>query len=370
MKTSRTYYEILGLPRDATLLQIKRRYKQLVRKYHPDVAEDKMMAHRLFIQIQEAYDTLTDPVTRRDYDNRLNSQIPKTAAGVSTKNEAGASQHSQSWQVGDIPGCIRDAQFAFVQRKFDEAITHCKHALKLDPRNARAHAIMGDAYRALGKTGNAIRSYSYALQYNPKDQEIEKKLMNLVTGQVNKTARAAHPQTPQTRLAALTMIWWAVAVFLIIMIGVWPGQPISWLKENVPQVGLWSWNFIIFVATSSVVIGILISINGLVRHPDQELVFDTSSGWLAIPTGLFLLLGSGFFFWGAAVFYLVASLIQWNISKSVLITFVCVLGVVLLSSLTYREDAMRQVLLFGGNISFLSMLIGWYIGSSFRPLSG
>jgi curved DNA-binding protein CbpA len=369
MKTSRTYYEILGLPRDATLLQIKRRYKQLVRKYHPDVAEDKVMAHRLFIQIQEAYDTLTDPITRRDYDNKLNSQIPKST-GVSTKHETGSSKTSESWQVGDVPGHIRDAQFAFVQRRFSEAITHCKQALKLDPRNARAHAIMGDAYRAQGKTGNAVRSYSYALQYNPKDRESEKKLMNLITGHVKTTSRTASRQFPQTRLATLTMMWWAVAVFLIIMIGVWPGQPIPWLKENVPQVGLWSWNFVIFVAAGSIVIGILISINGLVRHPDQELVFDTSSGWLAIPTGLFLLLGSGFFFLGAAVFYLVASLIQWNISKSVLITFVCVLGVVLLSSLTYREDAMKQVLLFGGNISFLSMLIGWYIGSSFRPLSG
>ncbi|MCE5322883.1 DnaJ domain-containing protein [bacterium] len=367
MKTTRNYYEILGLPRDAAPAQIKRRYKQLVRKYHPDVAEDKLLAHRLFIQIQEAYDTLTDPVARRDYDAKLNAQIPRTTTHTT---HASQTARPQQGQTGDAAGHIKDAQFAYVQRRFHEAAGHCKKALKIDPRNARAHVVMGDIYKAQGRLANAIRSYSYAIQYNPSDKVAEKKLMDMVGKQVSHSSSPGHAPS-QTRLAALNMIWWAIAVFLIVAIHISPGEPIPWLREYIPYIRLWSWNLVVLMAASSLVIGILISINGLVRNPDEELVFDASGGnWAVIPTGLILLLGSGFFFLGAAVFYIVASLVQWSISRSVLITFACVIGVVVLSSLTYRPDAARQVLLFGGNVSFFSMLIGWYIGSSFRPLSG
>ncbi|MCE5314577.1 MAG: DnaJ domain-containing protein [Armatimonadota bacterium] len=367
MRTTRTYYEILGLPRDATLVQIKRRYKQLVRKYHPDVAEDKVMAHRLFIQIQEAYDTLTDPSSRRDYDAKLNSQIPRAS---SYSSQSASTRQARQEPVGELLGHIRDAQFAFVQRRFHEAANHCKQALQIDPRNARAHVILGDIYRAQGRGNNAVRSYSYALQYNPSDHDTEKKLMDLVGKQAAHASASAHKPVSNTRLAALTMLWWAVAFFLIIMIHVWPGEPIPQLRLLEPYVNLFSWNLIAFMASASVVIGILISINGLVSHPDEELVFDVGSGgWIVVPTGLLLLVGSGFFFLGAAVLYLVMSLVQWSVSRSVLITFACVIGVVTLSSLTYQPDAMKQVLLFGGNVSFLSMLIGWYIGASFKPAS-
>ncbi len=71
MRTTRTHYEVLGLRRGAALAQIKRAYKKLVRKYHPDVARDKDTAHRLFIQIKDAYEVLSDPVRRRAYDETL-----------------------------------------------------------------------------------------------------------------------------------------------------------------------------------------------------------------------------------------------------------------------------------------------------------
>jgi putative Mn2+ efflux pump MntP len=58
-----------------------------------------------------------------------------------------------------------------------------------------------------------------------------------------------------------------------------------------------------------------------------------------------------------------------SLSKSVLIVFAGVALVVGLSSLAYRPDARMQVLLFGGNVSFLAMLIGWYIGIMFKPVS-
>jgi molecular chaperone DnaJ len=61
-------YILLGLERGATLGDIKRAYKRLARKYHPDINPGDRMAAAHFRQIAEAYETLSDPDRRRRYD--------------------------------------------------------------------------------------------------------------------------------------------------------------------------------------------------------------------------------------------------------------------------------------------------------------
>jgi molecular chaperone DnaJ len=61
-------YIILGLQRGATLADVKRAYKRLARKYHPDINPGDRVAAAQFQQIAEAYETLSDPDRRRRYD--------------------------------------------------------------------------------------------------------------------------------------------------------------------------------------------------------------------------------------------------------------------------------------------------------------
>jgi curved DNA-binding protein len=62
------YYEILGVPRDATPDQIKSAYRKLARKYHPDVSKHpEAEAH--FKEMGEAYKVLKDPESRASYDH-------------------------------------------------------------------------------------------------------------------------------------------------------------------------------------------------------------------------------------------------------------------------------------------------------------
>ena len=65
--TNRDYYEILGVPRDASAEDIKSAFRKLARQYHPDVSKEAD-AEEKFKEINEAYGVLSDPEKRRRYD--------------------------------------------------------------------------------------------------------------------------------------------------------------------------------------------------------------------------------------------------------------------------------------------------------------
>ncbi len=62
------YYQILGVPRDASAADIKKGFRKLARKHHPDVATDKKAAEEKFKEINEANEVLSDPEKRGKYD--------------------------------------------------------------------------------------------------------------------------------------------------------------------------------------------------------------------------------------------------------------------------------------------------------------
>ena len=62
------YYETLGVPRTGSADELKKSFRKLARQYHPDVAKDKKKAEEKFKEINEAYEVLSDPATRKKYD--------------------------------------------------------------------------------------------------------------------------------------------------------------------------------------------------------------------------------------------------------------------------------------------------------------
>jgi molecular chaperone DnaJ len=68
MATKQDYYEILNVSRDASQDEIKKAYRKLARKYHPDLNPNNKEAEEKFKLISEAYAVLSDPEKRKQYD--------------------------------------------------------------------------------------------------------------------------------------------------------------------------------------------------------------------------------------------------------------------------------------------------------------
>lgn len=71
----RDYYDVLGVAPDAGAEEIKRAYRQLARRYHPDISGDDRGA--AFLELARAYEVLSQPAHRRSYDAALRHPSPR-----------------------------------------------------------------------------------------------------------------------------------------------------------------------------------------------------------------------------------------------------------------------------------------------------
>lgn len=74
------FYVILGVERTATVQEIRRAYRRLARRFHPDINPGDAAAQQRYQQIVQAFDTLADPLRRHDYDARGQPAVPPAAA--------------------------------------------------------------------------------------------------------------------------------------------------------------------------------------------------------------------------------------------------------------------------------------------------
>src|SRR5215204_2882252 len=91
MAAKQDYYEILGIKRDAKPDEIKKAYRRLARKYHPDVNPGDKAAEERFKLMSEAHDVLSDPKKRAVYDRfgQYSDNLADAAARGGTSSSSG-----------------------------------------------------------------------------------------------------------------------------------------------------------------------------------------------------------------------------------------------------------------------------------------
>ncbi|MHB0912566.1 MAG: J domain-containing protein [Armatimonadota bacterium] len=360
----KNYYEILGVPKTATTEEIKQRYRQLVREHHPDVAANKAASQSIFLEISEAYKTLVSADRRLIYDASIDvpRPRPRPRPGPSVRRPSPPEQQTRP-RTAEVQRLVREAQSAFSTGQFRSAIFACKEARKLDPKNMQAHIILGDIYRIQGQTDDAIAMYTIAVQLDPRNVDVQAKLDRLI----RKSGPGAAERRASLRMG-LNLIVTAGAAFALVMLALEPGRGIGWLR-NFSVLAAWSPALVLVLLVEGALAGFMLSMNETVQRIDDELIFPSvrSSGLRAVsyPIGLLLVLFSLASFYAGVALYALIGFTQGSFSKSVLRSFVVVLFVVLATAAVFSPGR-GSILLFGGNLVFPALCVGWAVGDIFR----
>ena len=154
MAEKRDYYEVLGVSKNATEAEIKKAYRKLALKYHPDYNPGDKTAEEKFKEINEAHEVLSDPDKRAKYDQFGFAGVdPNYGAG---QGGAGFGGFAGGVDLGDIFGDLFGGGFGGfgggaranpnaprkggdirvrVTLRFDEAVHGCKKTISITRQN-------------------------------------------------------------------------------------------------------------------------------------------------------------------------------------------------------------------------------------------
>ncbi len=368
----KNHYETLGLSIGATDEQIRKRYRELVRKYHPDV-NPSPEAKEQFLRIQEAYQVLSDPERRRHYDALLRlrqresarrSEAPKAASHPQTARSEPAQDARPSASLAqEAQRAILEAERAFIQGRMRAALSWAKQASRLQPRNPKGYEIQGDVYRVQGHLEAALNAYTYALQLDPHNPHLQRKFEQVVQA-LRRTGSS--PSIPLRRhLPALSLpsewrlyagqsLGWGAVLFALVLTYTKPGTPL-------PLLGAWSWNLIVYLLLTGFLTGFLMRVSQWVAPLSDSFPWGRRQGQLSAGR---VLVGLGALcFPLTLLLYLLLSLTQGGLGLSSTRIFSVIGVLTALFALVYPYDWLLT-LLFGGNFLFTSALGGWYLGDS------
>lgn len=198
------YYAVLGVDSEATIEQIEQEYFALALKFHPDIAGGGQEASARFMLINEAFQTLSDPDLRKEYDESIAGPSAESNEVVTMQRDQRGIQsmdrelkkitrtaerfikQGDFWRATEVlqkmltkyprqPGLRRTlAKAAAGRHRYSEAAEHLKVACDVEYFNADNHALLGNMY-AMGKQwSRAMSSYRDALSWNEEHEGARK----------------------------------------------------------------------------------------------------------------------------------------------------------------------------------------------------
>lgn len=193
------YYDILGLPRNATTRQVRDRFRTLARELHPDrfQGEEKSEAEARFQEITQAFNVLNDPVRRRDHDLELarpdglkedSSEAARVylQRGIKAFREKQYSQAAENFDraTQENPQSAQSWHYlAMACRGKRQWLPRAREAIlkacDIDPMNAVYLRLAGEIFADSGMTRRAQIYYQKALTWGGDDPAVRAALDRL-----------------------------------------------------------------------------------------------------------------------------------------------------------------------------------------------
>jgi curved DNA-binding protein CbpA len=191
---STTYYDILGIEKWATQDKLKKAYYNVAKEFHPDIHfyihSDtlKTKLNTIFFHVTEAYKILSDPKTRREYDNSLSIKPAKIESNnieiASTRFRKGKEAYKKRsyaeaaelfGQAAYLDGSVPDYHFNMglaleKAKRLREAEKALRQALKIAPYNANYLAELGHIYLQLDLRLRAMTTFEKAIKFDPSNE--------------------------------------------------------------------------------------------------------------------------------------------------------------------------------------------------------
>jgi curved DNA-binding protein CbpA len=378
---SPTHYEVLGLTQEATQQEIKKRYRELARSHHPDVAPSPQAASR-FREIAEANRILSDPAKRANYDAELKLSARLRVPSNPANNKPATPKAGETSQppkpkhdptvgekrAAEVRQLLEDSRRSFALLRHREAEEQCRSAIKLDGRNTKAYELLGDILLKRRGPDEALAMYSFAVQLDRNNRDAQEKLDRIVgrpsgATMAGSAARARRPATaarvsfgPAKSRVGVTATCAVLLPVLLSVIGaaVHPTATSPWVFQ-------WDPILVISLATCGMASGKTAAANNWLVPANAVLGGRGVPGAGPHALAPFLLVGSLLFFHAAALLYLLFAPIHGARSRSVLGSLLFAYVLLTLFAVAANVSG-RYVMLFGGNIVFPCFLFGWFAG--------
>jgi len=167
MSAKRDYYEVLGVTKSASIDELKRQYRKLALKFHPD-RNQHADTQEHFKEISEAYAVLSDIKKRQLYDAYGHAGVN---GRYSNQDIFQGVQRGGGFDSNDAWGWRNKGSALYFLGKYDEAIKCYDESIKIDPSNPVVWNNKGLALYYLEKFDEAIASYEHAIIIDPSDAD-------------------------------------------------------------------------------------------------------------------------------------------------------------------------------------------------------
>ena len=177
-ETKRDYYEVLGVPKNADEAALKKAYRVLAKKYHPDANPGDAEAERKFKEASEAYSVLSDPEKRRKYDQFGHAAF-EGGAGGGAGGFGGYGGASSAGQNDEYTMHLNAAMNYIRAGKYNEALNVLSG---MGQKTARWYYLSAIANNGLGNNVVALDHARRAASMQPGNMEYRALVQQLEGG--------------------------------------------------------------------------------------------------------------------------------------------------------------------------------------------